>query len=284
VTVVLQVSDPHFGTHRPEVVQALLRLAAQQAPDIVVLSGDITQRARRRQFVAAREFVDALPPAAVVAIPGNHDVPLFDVLTRIVRPYRNYVRCFGPDLEPVVDTREVRVICVNTTRRYRHKHGEVSAAQVERVELLLRQAGTDQVRIVVVHQPVLAERASDAVNVLRGAERAVRAWAAAGTDLIIGGHIHLPYVRPLREQYPGIESDCVTAQAGTAVSSRVRSGAPNSVNILRCAAQPGARRCVIERWDHSDVANAFELLESHEYVAGRGLQAASLAMSKPPLA
>ena len=284
MTVVLQVSDPHFGTHQPEVVRALLRLAAEQAPDVVVLSGDITQRARRRQFAAAREFVDALPPAAVVAIPGNHDIPLFDVMTRLVRPYRNYMRCFGAELEPVVDARHVRVICVNTTRRYRHKHGEVSAAQVKRVEVLLRQAQPEQVRIVVVHQPVLAVRASDAVNVLRGAERAVRAWAAAGNDVIIGGHIHLPYVRTLREQYPGLDSGCITAQAGTAVSSRVRSGVPNSVNILRCEVQSGARRCVIERWDHSDALNAFELRECHEYATGRALQAAAGTTSPSPLA
>lgn len=284
MTVVLQVSDPHFGTHQPHVVQALLRFAAAQAPDVVVLSGDITQRARRRQFEAAREFVDALPPSTVVAIPGNHDIPLFDVLTRIVSPYRNYMRCFGGELEPVVDARHVRLMCVNTTRRYRHKHGEVSPAQIERVELLLRQARSDQVRIVVVHQPVLAVRASDAVNVLRGAERAVRAWAAAGADAIIGGHIHLPYVRALREQYPGLDSACVTAQAGTAVSARVRSGAPNSVNLLRCEGQPGVRRCVIERWDHSDASNAFELCECHEYVAGESVQAAGRIMSKSPLA
>jgi 3',5'-cyclic AMP phosphodiesterase CpdA len=284
VTVVLQVSDPHFGTHLPHVVQALLRFAAEQAPGVVVLSGDITQRARLRQFAAAREFVDALPSAVVVAIPGNHDIPLFDVFTRIVSPYRNYTRCFGAELEPVVDAHHARVICVNTTRRYRHKHGEVSAAQVERVEMLLRQARPDQVRIVVVHQPVLAARASDAVNVLRGAERAVRAWAAAGTDVIIGGHIHLPYVRALRERYPGLDSGCVTAQAGTAVSSRVRSGAPNSVNVLRCSGQPGIRRCVIERWDHSDASNAFELREYHEFVAAVGVQAVGSVETKSRLA
>jgi hypothetical protein len=178
----------------------------------------------------------------------------------------------------------VRVICVNTTRRYRHKHGEISAVQIERVEQQLRQARLDQVRIVVVHQPVLAVRASDAVNVLRGAEPAVRAWAAAGVDVIAGGHIHLPYVRPLRERYPGLENDCLTAQAGTAVSSRVRSGAPNSVNLLRCTAQPGSRRCVIERWDHGDASNDFELRECHEFVTEAAVQPAVFAETKSRLA
>lgn len=281
MTVLLQVSDPHFGTQRPHVVRALLRLAAQQSPDVVIFSGDITQRARRGQFAAARAFVDALPPAAILAIPGNHDIPLFDILTRVLRPYRNYVRCFGAELEPVTDLRHALVIGVNTTRPYRHKHGEVSAAQVERVGLRLRQAKPEQVRIVVVHQPVLAVQPRDAVNVLRGAERAVRAWATAGADVVVGGHIHLPYVRSLRESYPGLDREVLIAQAGTAVSSRIRAGAPNSVNVLRCAGDASARRCVIERWDHREDAGVFELRERHEFESGITTPAGHAAMRLP---
>jgi hypothetical protein len=88
----------------------------------------------------------------------------------------------------------------------------------------------------------------------------------------------------LREQYPGLENDCLTAQAGTAVSSRVRSGAPNSVNVLRCEGQPGSRRCVIERWDHRDASNEFELRECHEFLTEFPLQPAVCAETKSRLA
>ena len=98
MTTLLQISDPHFGTERAPAVQALLRLAREQAPDVVVLSGDITQRARRSQFDAARAFIDELQPPALVAIPGNHDIPLFNVIARMFTPYANYVHAFGDNL------------------------------------------------------------------------------------------------------------------------------------------------------------------------------------------
>lgn len=264
MTVLLQVSDPHFGTEQPRVVQALLRLARQLGVDVLVMSGDVTQRARRSQFARAREFVDALAPRTLVAIPGNHDIPLFNVFARAFVPYRNYVRCFGTDLEPVVELPDVLIVAVNTTRPYRHKHGEVSVAQVERVSARLRQAQSGQVRVVVVHQPVLAVRPTDEVNLLRGAERAVFEWAAAGVDLIMGGHIHLPYVRSLRTAHSALRASVFAVQAGTAVSHRVREGVPNSVNVLRCEAIGEARRCVVERWDFQTEAGRFEQHERRE--------------------
>jgi 3',5'-cyclic AMP phosphodiesterase CpdA len=283
VTVLLQVSDPHFGTEQPRVVQALLRLARQLAVDVLVMSGDITQRARRSQFARAREFVDALVPHTLVAIPGNHDIPLFNVFARAIAPYRNYARCFGNDLEPVVDLPDALIVAVNTTRPYRHKHGEVSAAQVERVSARLRRAQSGQVRVVVVHQPVLAVRPTDEVNVLRGAERAVFAWSAAGADLIMGGHIHLPYVRSLRTAHPALREDVFAVQAGTAVSHRVRDGVPNSVNVLHCEATGHSRRCVVERWDFKIRAGDFERHERRlmEFSAHAGMSPTTGAKAGP---
>jgi 3',5'-cyclic AMP phosphodiesterase CpdA len=260
----LQVSDPHFGTQRPPVVRALLRLAADLAPDVLLLSGDITQRARRKQFEQARRFVDVVRARTVVAVPGNHDIPLYNVFARILRPYGNYVRCFGAELEPVLDLPDVLVVAVNTTRPHRHKHGEVSPAQVERVASRLRRAAAAQVRVVVVHQPILAIRPRDAINVLRGAEHAAMAWAEAGADLVVGGHIHLPYVRSLRDSYPGLARDVFTAQAGTALSTRIRDGVPNSVNVLRCNRDELARGCTVERWDFAERDGQFQLNARHD--------------------
>ena len=87
MSVLLQISDPHFGTEQAPVVDALLTLAHAQRPDLVVLSGDITQRARRAQFAAARRFVERLAPSALLAIPGNHDIPLFNPVARLLWPY-----------------------------------------------------------------------------------------------------------------------------------------------------------------------------------------------------
>lgn len=258
MSVLLQISDTHFGTEQPAVVEALVALAAQQRPDLVVLSGDITQRARPAQFRAAKAFVDRLG-VPVLAIPGNHDIALFDLWARLTRPYARYSAVFGAELEPVHDTADLLVVGVNTTRAWRHKNGEVSLAQIDRVAELLCAARPQQLRLVVVHQPVAVTLASDRSNLLRGHRAATQAWSAAGADLVMGGHIHLPFTLAL----PGLTRRLLAVQAGTAVSARTRAGAPNSVNVLRwgesCTAdlaQAGVRthaqgRCLIEQWDFS---------------------------------
>jgi 3',5'-cyclic AMP phosphodiesterase CpdA len=258
MTTLLQISDAHFGTEQPPVVRALLQLARGEAPDLVVMSGDITQRARRHQFSAARAFVDELNPTALLAIPGNHDIPLFNLALRAFAPYANYSRAFGEDLEPVFESAHLLVIGVNTTRPRRHVDGELSPRQIERVTDRLRRAAATQLRVIVVHQPVLAIRESDEDNLLDGHRQAVPAWAAAGGDIIMGGHIHLPYVRSLRTTFDDLPRDIWTVQAGTAVSSRIREGITNSVNLIRCNGAQSPRQCIVERWDYVPTLGHFE--------------------------
>jgi 3',5'-cyclic AMP phosphodiesterase CpdA len=258
MSLVLQISDPHFGTEQPPVVEALVRFVHDQAPTLVVLSGDITQRARRRQFRAARAFVDRLGAPTTLAIPGNHDIPLFNLAARLFTPYANHCREFGADLEPVFESEQFLVIALNTTRIYRHQDGEVSAEQIARVARRLERATSSQLRIVVTHQPVAVTRPQEETNLLHGRAAAVRSWAHAGADLILGGHIHLPYVLPLHERFAGLRREVWAVQAGTAVSWRVRPDAGNSVNLLRYAGVQRHRRCVaVERWDYSEPQQCF---------------------------
>lgn len=252
MTTVLHLSDPHFGTELPPVCEALHALCKAQRPDLIVLSGDITQRARPGQFQAARAFMDRLG-APLLALPGNHDIPLWDLWSRLHHPYARYQRAFGDTLEPVHQGRDVLAIGVNTTRAWRHKHGEVSGDQVERVARLLEQAPASTLRLVVVHQPVAVRRRQDAHNLLRGREVALQRWAEAGADLVLGGHIHLPYVMPL----PALSRPMWAVQAGTAVSSRVRAEAPHSVNLLRWSEAEQLGVCRIEQWDYQARAGRF---------------------------
>jgi len=252
MSVLLQIADPHFGTEQPPVVEALVALARQQRPDLLVLSGDITQRARPAQFRAARAFMDYLG-APVLAVPGNHDIPLFDLWTRLRRPYARHVAAFGSELEPVHSAPDLMVVCVNTTRAWRHKHGEVSALQIDRVARLLAGARAEQLRVVVVHQPAAVTRAEDVPNRLRGHAAALQRWSVVGADIVMGGHIHLPYVMVLH----GLARPMWAVQAGTAVSSRVRKGVPNSVNLLRWGADSSSGCCLIEQWDFSTADHAF---------------------------
>ncbi len=150
---------------------------------------------------------------------------------------------------------DLLVIGVNTTRARRHKDGEVSSEQIDAVAEQLRRARPEQLRVVVVHQPIDVMRAEDLPNRLHNHTAAQQAWAAAGADVVMGGHIHLPYVMPL----PGLARPLWAVQAGTAVSSRVRSGVPNSVNVVRWSPAAG---CVVEQWDYSAAALAFECAHS----------------------
>lgn len=249
MSVLLHLSDTHFGTEVPAVVAALLAAAHAIVPDLAVLSGDVTQRARRAQFSIAREFVSRLG-CPCLTLPGNHDIPLFNVAARIFAPYAGFRRALGDVLEPSYGSTDLLVIAVNTTRARRHKHGEIDAQQIARVTDALHRAPPQCLRIVVTHQPALAIEPEDERNVLRGRDAALRAWVPAGLDLLLGGHIHLPYVRPVDVAGRDGARSAWVVQAGTAVSARVRGNVPNSFNVIRYEAATGEPHCRVERWDY----------------------------------
>lgn len=252
----MQVSDTHFGTEQPDVMQALVALARRLRPDLLVLSGDITQRAQPAQFKAARAFMDNLG-APMVSVPGNHDIAMFNLMARVFWPYKHYSQAFGANLEPVHSCPHLLVQCVNTTRAYRHQHGEVSMAQIESVAARLEQASASQLRVVVVHQPMAVQRAQDAVHRVRGHAAALQRWASAGADVVMGGHIHLPYAM----RVTGLARPLWAVQAGTAVSKRVRPGVPNSVNVLHWGSDADTNLSTgdlrIAQWDFDAAQQAF---------------------------
>ncbi|MFN3886345.1 MAG: metallophosphoesterase family protein [Aquabacterium sp.] len=265
--VLLQMSDTHFGTECPAALEALAALWAQEQPEVLVWSGDITQRARGAEFDAARRFHARLRPRHTVCVPGNHDIPLFNLPARLLDPYRRYHRAFGPPDDVCLSLPDLLVLGVNTTRAWRHKHGEVSAAQVERVAARLRRGTPGQLRVVVVHQPLWVTQPQDRRNLLRGHARALSCWAEAGMQVVLSGHIHLPSIHPIaRAGAAPFAAPVWNVQAGTAVSRRVRGHAPNSVNLIRLG-QGSATDAVIERWDFDHQAAAFRRVEAHAMAA-----------------
>ena len=247
-----------------------MELARQTQPDVVLMTGDITQRATAVQFRAARAFADRIGAPRVMALPGNHDIPLFAIGSRLLSPYARMQEVFGRDLEPSYESDQMLVLCVNTTRAWRHKHGEVSPGQIEAVARRLERAHEAQVRIVALHHPIAVTRLEDERHRPRMHERAVQCWAAAGADLVLGGHIHLPYVVPLHERQP-LSRPLWAVQAGTAVSSRVRREVGNSVNLLHLPGPDAAhpRRCAVERWDCDDTTHVFKRVDRLELGMGR---------------
>ncbi len=249
MTVLLHLSDLHFGTECEHAMEAVVRLCDEQRPQLVITSGDITQRARPRQFDRAREFLDRLAAPTRLVIPGNHDIPLFNLYRRWQAPFAGWHRVFGPDLEPTYDAPGIWVTGVNTTRASRHKDGEVSGSQIRRVADALRASPPRSLRIVVTHHPLAVTTERDRTNVLHGAGAALREWSSAGADLLLGGHIHLPYSIALHEAGPGLGRRMWILQAGTAISRRIRPEAGHSLNIVRHHEATGWS---LERWDLGD--------------------------------
>lgn len=254
MTTIVQISDTHFGTEQPSVVKAMEDHVREHGADLLVLSGDITQRARGSQFAAARAFMERLHSLGVperLVIPGNHDIPLYNLFARVLSPYGNYRAYFGDDLEPTFENDHVLVIGLNTTHPRRHKDGRITTKQVQAVAKRLRHSDPAKLRIVVAHQPFGAMLQSDLSNLQHGAQAALKCWSEHGLDLVMGGHIHLPYVLPLSKQYAGLSREIWMVQAGTTLSSRIRGTSPNSFNRLRLQHSAAKQLCV-ERWDLLD--------------------------------
>ncbi len=251
----MQVSDTHFGTEQAAVLAAVLRLAAAERPDVALLTGDITQRARRREFEAAARFVRALATPHTLVLPGNHDVPLWNLPQRLLAPYAGFHASFGPELQPRLQAAGLWLATLRSTRRWRHRHGELSAQQIQAAADYLSQAPPGTLRVVAAHHPVAVPLPAEQQHVLRGAAAATAAWHRAGVHVVMGGHIHLPYFLPLRS--PGAPPDSPplwVAQAGTAMSRRLRPGTRHSVNLLRRDAEGGWQ---LERWDHDPERGEF---------------------------
>jgi predicted phosphodiesterase len=194
MTVILHLSDTHFGTEEGPWSRALQALVREVKPVAAILSGDITQRARRAQFAAARAFCDSLRVDHLLTLPGNHDIPLYNLAARLFAPYRGYARAFGHNLEPELEFADVLVVGVNTT--------PAGAAQGRRG---LPAADPARVRAAARRPARAAAHRGDAPAGLRDAAGGREGPAARrrgggaglvarGADLVLGGHIHLPYV------------------------------------------------------------------------------------------
>ncbi len=258
---IAHLSDPHFGTVVPAVRDALLAESLAHPPDLILMTGDITQRARRSQFAEAREFLNAMPHVPRLCMPGNHDLPLFDVFTRALNPYAHFRTYISTELQPEFIDERVAVLFVDATRRTRHKNGVLSDRQIDRTAARLADQRAP-FRLVATHQPLAALVASDRSNVARGAPRALDRWIAAGADMFIGGHIHLPYCIEVRTT--NLSDSSVLLQAGTCLSHRVRDGIPNSYNILTLHCSGDARSIGVERRDFDAATGRFAVARRYE--------------------
>jgi 3',5'-cyclic AMP phosphodiesterase CpdA len=221
--VVAHLSDLHFGRHAPAVADALADDVAAVAPDLVVVTGDSTMRARDAEFAQARRFLDRLP-APLLVVTGNHDIPLFGA-ARLVAPYQRYRTWLAAELDPRLDLPRVRALGLQSMPRWRWKGGRVSPRQAALVGTFLGAAPAGAVRLLALHHPPFAGGPAR----IAGRAALLRAAAAARVDLVLAGHLHVPASRRL-DLVPG--HGLVEVVAGTATSVRLR-GAPRSWCVIR---------------------------------------------------
>ena len=230
--ILVHLSDLHTGRIDPRVLQALVLSINRIAPDLVVFSGDLTQRARKSQFVEARAFLDALT-APTLVIPGNHDVPLWNVARRFLLPLDCYKRFITTDLSPVFQDAEIIVAGINTARALAWGEGRINSRQVDAILQRLAEAPRTVTRIVVTHHPFDLPPGVHERRLLGRANMAMARFAAADADLFLSGHLHLSHVSHSAERYRIAGHSALIVQAGT-VSMRGRGEEP-SFNILRIA-------------------------------------------------
>jgi len=230
---IVHLSDIHFGRVDPRVVAPLVDAIRAVAPTLVAVSGDLTQRARRRQFKQARAFLDQLPPPLLV-VPGNHDVPLFNLAARLLDPFGGYRRHIAQDLEPMYQDEEMIAVGMNSARSVPfHGGGRLNVAQVTHTHARLVAAPQHAIRIVVTHHPFDLPKSHGDEHLIGRSDMAMRQLAAAGADLFLAGHLHVSHIGHTAERYRIAGHSALVVQAGT-MSMRGR-GEVNTFNVLRLA-------------------------------------------------
>jgi 3',5'-cyclic AMP phosphodiesterase CpdA len=253
------LSDIHFGTVDPVILAPLIKAVRGLSPDVVVVSGDLTQRARREEFVEARAFLEQLPKPQIV-VPGNHDVPLYNLYGRFVRGLDRYHQHITTELEPAHIDEEIAVLGTNTARSLTWKGGRVNAAQIARIKERLCDIDTRVTKIVVTHHPFDLPQGFSEAHLVGGARMAMGHLAECGADLLLAGHMHVSSVCRTVLRYQIAGHSALVVQAGTATSTRGR-GEVNSFNCIRIE----SGLMTIERWIWSGESGAFAPAGSETY-------------------
>lgn len=235
LTTIAHISDLHFPCVKEKTAWALLRAIHEARPSLVVISGDLTQRGRERQYQRARQFLDELP-RSILVVPGNHDVPLFDVFRRLFRPAERFTQMICPELSPKYCDEQMMVVGANSTRAFTldihgfWKNGTLSDDQLEIIGRQFAGARAEQLKVLVMHHPLVNPWNEGGRDTARGRKRILRALEAIGVDVVLSGHLHKSYTRHAPLMTEG-KRPVLCIQAGTGSSTRLRDEG-NAFNLI----------------------------------------------------
>lgn len=256
----VHLSDLHFGRVDQTLLEPLTDLIRRIEPDLLVVSGDLTQRARSREFAAARAFLDALAVPRIV-VPGNHDIPLHNLFDRFLRPLAKYRRHVTDELQPFFADDEIAVAGINTARSLTIKDGRINAEQLAQVSARFAGVASNLVKIIVTHHPLDLPDQYQRSELVGRADTAMQSFATSGADLLLAGHLHASHAGTTDMHHPIEGYAALVVQAGTATSTRGR-GEANSFNVIRVA----SLEIIIERYAWDVACNSFELAICEQFV------------------
>lgn len=256
----VHLSDLHFGRVDPALLDPLRNLVHEIAPDVVVISGDLTQRAKSEEFEQARAWLDTLPEPQIV-VPGNHDISLYNVFRRFLQPLDRYKRYITDDLDPVYIDDEIAVLGVNTARSLTFKDGRLNREQVDKIRATLADLDPKITRVVVTHHPFDLPPGSEESDLVDRANMAMEAFSEVGVDLLMAGHLHTSHSGNTSARYKISEYAALVVQAGTATSTRGR-GEVNSFNVIRVDQE----RIEVDRHGWDTVHCQFQLLNTEKFL------------------
>ncbi len=281
---ILHISDLHFGPpYVASVGAALLESATELAPDVIVASGDFTQRAKRRQFEQARRFLDELPDVPKVLVPGNHDVPLYRILERFFKPYELYCEHMHRDLDGLLRLDGAVILWLNSTSPRRAiTNGRIHRDQLAFCEEQLRAIPPEVVKIIVAHHHFSPAPDYERDQTMPKARRALDVFVKLGVDVILGGHLHRCYIGNSLDVYAGADREhgIIIAQCGTSTSrrGRGREREKNSFNLIE--ASPHVLH--VTHYLHFEDVHRFEPVSRHSFPrpGRRGLQPSGAATDR----
>jgi len=282
---ILHISDLHFGPpFLPAVAEAFLQTIPLLAPDAIVVSGDLTQRAKRHQFEEARRFFDRMSDYPMLIIPGNHDVALWRIHERLVRPHALYREIISPELNPILHVGNAVLVGLDSTAPRRSiSNGRLDRHQLEHSEKVFAGVTDDKVRIVVAHHQFAPghDRVFDIA--MPGAQRAIDCFVEQKVEIILGGHLHRAYIGNSLDFFPGHHRDrgVIIVQCGTTTSSRGkgRERNENTFNLI----EAGSQTLTVTHYLYFEEAGRFAPLSKHSFPRpGRALEVAEFRSQAAP--